>query len=303
MSLTRYRRILSMRERLAVLPLVRLGNATSLIADVLRLVRDAPTSLLRAVAALGRRVRTALDGAVAVNVLGLRAVRDTRVAYDVAELGRVDRARGELEGAAQRSCSCRDAGLEDRRAVVWSDGIAALGLELVVRRGLVDYRTNGVTFKIDGSDRRIQTIAEALRVGSDIRRGLRSDLGEQVAADGTKVGEEPAGLGVDEDEHHGRMRRCLTATMKTSELQTSRISPTLLTALYIAVDVLAVDERVRVRVLLGAVDVDVAGVPDKAVEEVVRVLLADRRLRHLKGVADVFDQPTAVGGERPFVDE
>jgi hypothetical protein len=134
MSLTRYRRILSMRERLAVLPLVRLGNATSLIADVLRLVRDAPTSLLRAVAALGRRVRTALDGAVAVNVLGLRAVRDTRVAYDVAELGRVDRARGELEGAAQRSCSCRDAGLEDRRAVVWSDGIAALGLELVVRR-------------------------------------------------------------------------------------------------------------------------------------------------------------------------
>jgi hypothetical protein len=48
--------------------------------------------------------------------------------------------------------------------------------------------------------------------------------------------------------------------------------------------------------------VDVAGVPDKALKELTRVLLADRRLRHLHNVANVSDQLMAVEGGRPFID-
>jgi hypothetical protein len=55
-------------------------------------------------------------------------------------------------------------------------------------------------------------------------------------------------------------------------------------------------------VLLGAVDVDVAGVPDEVLEELVRVLLADHRLRRLDDVARVLDQLAAVGGQGLLVD-
>jgi hypothetical protein len=135
----------------------------------------------------------------------------------------------------------------------------------------------------DAHTRRALTRAQTVLVGADRARGLAGALGQEIAADEGEVAEELARLGVggDEGEEGAEVLDGLVA---------------------VGAGLFGGDGGELGGVLLGAVDVDVAGVPDEVLEELVRVLLADHRLRRLDDVARVLDQLAAIGGQRGLVD-
>lgn len=154
---------------------------------------------------------------------------------------------------------------QTHRSLVRANCLAILGVELVLGSRFVDS-------------------AKSILARARLLRSLLRATREEVATEDAEVAHELAHLPVREDERN-----------ESAEVLHGRLA--------IILDLLTVDGKHFVRVLLCAIDVDIARVPDEVLEDLIGVLLLDELAESLEDVVGVVDKPLALGGKGVGVGE
>lgn len=176
-----------------------------------------------------------------------------------------------------------NASLEHRRLAALSVDLAAtLGDEFAVGCGVVD-------------------AIETLLVWTCEFCGLRRTSCEKVTTDDCKVGKKLASLRVRKNE--GEQCTKVLYGCESGSIQSQSKVDGVLTLLAIGLHLVLLHRDDLVRILLRPAGINIAGVPQEILEQLVGVLLLDHLARGLDDITDILDELLAIWAEFADVDE